>query len=393
MATQQVVPVACPNCNTQFNAPIQTIINGQDPAQKNAFLQGAFNVTQCPQCGFTSPLGVPLLYYDLEKEFALVLMPEGVQMPQPEQQKVIGELTNNLVNSLPAEDRKFYLFNPQQFLTMESMVKAILKAEGVTEEMMEMQAAKAKLIQEFLQVQDEKTLKDLVKKHDAELDKDFFEVLTASMEAAQMEGQQATLQTLFALRGLLVEFSTQGKQAVKEIDEEMGEMYLKTQDELLERLLAAKDDKEFEALVVTGFSLLDYGFFQKLTAQIDAAVKAKDTAKENALSDVRAKVLEVKTKYEEASRAALEDSMELLREIMQSDNPEKVIDNNLDRIGEPFFAILSANLQEAQKEKQEDAVKALQIIGNIAMSKLQVRANAKAEVKETAQAASQIHLP
>jgi len=159
MATQQVAPIACPNCNTRFNASIQTTINGQDPAEKNAFLQGAFNITQCPQCGFTSPLGVPLLYYDLEKELALVLVPEGVRMSQPEQQKIIGDLTNKLVNSLPAEDRKFYLLNPQQFLTMESMVKAVLKADGITEEMLEVQAAKAKLIEKFLQVEDEKTLK------------------------------------------------------------------------------------------------------------------------------------------------------------------------------------------------------------------------------------------
>jgi len=208
------------------------------------------------------------------------------------------------------------------------------------------------------------------------------------MQAAQMEGHQAGVQTLFALRGLLAEFSTQGKQAVKEIDEEMGMMYLKTQDELLERLLAAKDDEEFEALVVVGFSLLDYGFFQKLTAQIDAAAKAKDTAKEKTLTGIRTKVLDIKTKYEEASRVALEDSVELLREIMQSDNPEKVIDKN-----EPFFAVLSANIQQAQKEKQEKAVQALQALGNIAMSKLQARANAQAKVQATAQVASQIHLP
>ena len=78
---------------------------------------------------------------------------------------------------------------------------------------------------------------------------------------------------------------------------------------------------------------------------------------------------------------------------MQSDNPEKVINQNLDRIDEPFFAVLSANIQEAQKEKQEQAVQALQIIGNIAMSKLQARANAQSQVKETVQVASQIHLP
>jgi hypothetical protein len=373
---------------------VQTLINGQDPAQKNAFLQGVFNVAQCPKCGFTSPLDVPLFYYDLEKELALVLVPGSVQMSQPEQQKIIGNLANKLVNSLPAADRKFYLFNPQQFLTLETMAKAVLKADGITEEMLEAQAAKAKLIEKFLETKDEAALKTLVKEHDAKLDKEFFEFLTASMQAAQMEGNQAGVQTLFSLRGLLAKFSSQGAAVVKEIDEELGMMYLKTQDELLDRLLAAKNDEEFEALVMTGFALLDYGFFQKLTAQIDAAAKTKDKAKEKTLTEVRSKVLEIKNEVETASRAALEDAMELLREIMQSGNPQQVMDKNLDRIDEPFFAILAANIQEAQKDKNEKVVQALQMIGGMAMSKLQTQANAQAQVKPTAPAASsQIHLP
>ncbi len=394
MATQQVTPVACPNCQAQFTAPVETIINGQDTAQKNAFLQGAINVAQCPQCGLTSPLTVPMLYYDLEKELALVLVPDSMTMSQPEQQKIIGDLTNKLVNSLPTEERKFYLFNPQQFLTLDSMVKAILKADGITEEMLEAQAAKVKLIETFLQVKDEETLKKLIKEHDAELDKEFFEVLTASMQAAQMEGNQAGVQTLFALRGLLAQYSTQGEKAVKEIDEEMGMMYLKTQDELLERLQKAKDDKEFEGLVVTGMPLIDYGFFQKLTAKIDQAAKAKDKAKEKTLTDIRTKILEVKSKYEEASRASLEKAMELLREILQSGDPEKVIDEKLDQVDDAFFAILSANIQEAQKQNQAQAVQTLQLIGGIAMSKLQEKTKGKEAVSQTAQAAaSQIHLP
>ncbi|MEW5957878.1 MAG: CpXC domain-containing protein, partial [Chloroflexota bacterium] len=112
MATQQVVPVSCPNCRFQFTAPVQSIINGQDPAQKAALLQGAVNIAQCPQCGFTDILSTPLLYYDLEKELAFVLAPNNLQLSGVGQEKIIGSLTNALMNSLPAEQRKFYLLNP-----------------------------------------------------------------------------------------------------------------------------------------------------------------------------------------------------------------------------------------------------------------------------------------
>ena len=120
MATQQVVPVTCPNCQAQFTIPIHSIVDGQDPVLKSALLQGRLNVAQCPQCGLTDLLNAPLLYYDQEKELALVFAPNNLQLRGADQEKVIGNLTNTLINSLPAEERKFYLFNPKQFLTMES---------------------------------------------------------------------------------------------------------------------------------------------------------------------------------------------------------------------------------------------------------------------------------
>jgi hypothetical protein len=113
---------------------------------KAAFLQGQINLAQCPQCGTTFAANVPLLYYDLEKELSLVLVPPDLNVIGSDQEKLIGDLTNSLVNSLPTEERKFYLFNPKQFLSLESMVKTILEADGISEEVLEAQAARAKLI-------------------------------------------------------------------------------------------------------------------------------------------------------------------------------------------------------------------------------------------------------
>jgi hypothetical protein len=142
MTTQEVIPVICPKCQARYNAPIISIINvNQDPNLKGAFLQGRLNVGQCPQCGFASPLEIPLLYHDGQKELALVLVPPSLHLTHIDEQKIIGDLSNRLMNSLPPEKRKAYLLSPQTFLTMECLVKAILAADGGTEEMLQEQEA------------------------------------------------------------------------------------------------------------------------------------------------------------------------------------------------------------------------------------------------------------
>ena len=380
MATQQIVSVTCPSCRTQFNVPVQTIIDGQNPTLKSAFLQGRLNAAQCPQCGFVSPLSIPMLYYDLEKELALVLAPNSLQLTGPDQEKMIGTLTNTLVNSLPAEKRRFYLFNPKVFLTFDSIVKAILEADGITEEVLEAQKAKIKLLEEFLQVRDEAALKEKVETHDAELDREFFEILTASMQAAQMEGNRAGAQTFYALRTILAQLSSQGQQAVAEIDASLGLVHIHSREDLLEKLQNAPSDEEFEALTAAGYSLLDYTFFQQLTAKIEEAAKAGDTKQADALKDLRTKILDTKARQEELSRAALQKSIALLREVLQSQDPQKVLAQKLDEIDESFFAVLSANIEEARRQNQNEAAQAMEMVGNMAMAMLQENL-AKAEVE------------
>ncbi len=373
MATQQVVPVTCPNCQAQFTAPIHSIIDGQDPVLKSALLQGRLNVAQCPQCGFTDILNAPLLYYDQEKELALVLAPNDLQLRGSDQEKVIGNLTNTLINSLPAEERRFYLFNPKQFLTMDSLVKAVLEAEGITEEMLETQEAKVKLIQEFLELSDETSLKDKIKEREVELDRELFEILTASIQAAQMAGDMTNFQALLGLRSLLARYSSKSKKVIAEIDAEMEAVFIQSQGELLEKLQAAQNDEEIEELIAAGYTLLDYTFFLKLTEKIDEAEKSKNTTKVNELKALRSKVVEIKDAHEAVIQEALEESAKLLQEIVQSGNPERALAKRLDEIDQTFFMILSANIEEAQRQKHQDAVKALTIIGNLAMSMIQQR--------------------
>ena len=388
MPTQQITPVRCLTCGAQFTATIEDLIDGQDVAMKSAFLQGHLNAVECPQCNSIQTANAPILYYDLEKELAHVWVPTELTLAGQSQEAIIGKLTNRLVNSLPAEQRKFYLFNPKVFLTQENLVKAVLEADGITEEMIQAQQARAKLIQEFLQAPDEAALKQKIKESDAELDYEFFEMLTYLMQQAQLSGDQRGAQALLGLRTVLRRWSSQGKKAVAEIDKKLGLVILQNQEELLDRLQQAKDEREFEALVAAGHPLLDYSFFQKLTGKIDAAAKQGDQKTTTTLRDLRAKVLDVKAKHEEQSRAVMENASNLLKEILRSGRPDRIIEQKLDQIDEAFFYILRANIQAAQQQGHTEPARALEMIGNIALSKLHEKFG-QPEEKEAAEEPAQ----
>ena len=62
---------------------------------------------------------------------------------------------------------------------------------------------------------------------------------------------------------------------------------------------------------------------------------------------------------------------------MQSNQPDKILEKNLDQLDDAFFYILSANIEEAKRQKHEEAAQALEMIGNMAMTMLQERYGTK----------------
>jgi hypothetical protein len=253
---------------------------------------------------------------------------------------------------------------------MQSLVNTVLEAEGITPEMLEQQQAKAQLINEFLQAKDEESLRDLVKEHDTELDYEFFQILTASAQAAQADGQNEMAQALLGLRALLAELSTKGRSSVAEVDASLGLGETITREELLDRLQTAPSDEEFEALVAVGRPLLDYAFFQNLTAQIEAAPDA-ETA--NQLKVLRTKILDTTAKLDEEARARMQRASELFKTILQAEDPQAVARQHLDEIDDAFFVVLSANIQHAESENRQDIVQALQQLANMIIALIEER--------------------
>ncbi len=373
MATQQVVPAICPQCGTQYTAPAISLIEAtNDPVLKQAFLQGQLNVAQCPNCGTVHPLNVPILYHDAEKELALVFVPNSMGIAHTDEQKIIGRLTTQLMNALPPEKRKGYLLNPRIFISMENLYKAILAADGITEEMIAAQQAKIKLIDQLLKTQDEAAVKKLIEANKDQFDYQFFEIITSLALQALQADDEISGQTLLGFRQFVAQAAGTGAEHIAAIDEKLGLRAL-SPESLLESLRQAKTDEEFKALIASGKPLLTYEFFQSLTKQIEDATAAGNTAETEALQALRSRILETSAELDKEARAALENAGNLLENLFQTDNPDQFIAENIEKFDESFLTILVANIQEAEKAGRKDIVEKLGDLYNRLMAALQAQ--------------------
>jgi hypothetical protein len=364
MNTRQIAPIVCPRCHARFTAEVETIIDvGQNPELKAHFIQGQINGNTCPQCGYKGAMIAPLFYHDSQKELALVLLPGELALPHDEQQRLIGSFTNLVMSSLPPEKRKAYLFQPKMFLTYQSLVNAVLEADGVTPEMIQAQNKRIKLLQEFAGAKDQAELEKTIEANAALLDKDFFEIITISLINAQQEGNSELVELLYSMRQAIAEHVAEAKAWLTEIDKAFGLVTL-NREELLDRLQNASSQEEFEQLVIETKQMLDYSFFQDLTGRIEKAEKEGQATDATALKDLRNKIMDVTMKLEEEARRTLQEKAELLRQLISGTNQQEFIVKNINKFDDAFFALMMANIESAKAKGLADTADKLQKLGD-----------------------------
>jgi hypothetical protein len=352
--------INCPSCGQQFQAPVEQILDVRaDPSAKMRVLNGLVNVAACPQCGMRGALGLPFLYHDPDKELALIYMPMEAGRDNLERQQAIGRLTSGVMESLPPEERKGYLFQPQVFLTLENLANKILEADGVTPEMIEEQKAKSELLQRMLDATSGEALEAMIKENDAAIDADFFRMLTMNLEIAQATGQTADVPRLLAVRDKLIELSREGRAAQARTEMLEALRTDPTREKLLELLAQASDESTRELLIVFGRPLLDYAFFQSLTSRIESAV---DDDERKRLVALRTEVLDTRDRIDQETRALYEERSALLRDLLLSDDPEPLARRRAQDLDQAFFNVLAANMEEARAAGNEEALGSLQAI-------------------------------
>lgn len=365
MAQQRVARVTCPACNQPFQTPVQQIFDlEQDPSAKQRVLNGLTNVAQCPHCGTQGAMTAPFLYHDPEEELALIYMPMEAGGDREQREQIIGRLTRRVMDRLPAEQRKGYLLQPEVFLTMDNLIKRILKADGVTEEMLEEQKQRAELLQRMVEAASDESLEAMIEANDELIDETFFYMLTRNLELVQAASQEAAAQALRQVREKLLELSSEGQQiqARNKLMEALREE--PNRDKLLELLREAPDKETREMLVAFGRPLLDYLFFQNLTSEIDAT---DDEEKKEQLKALRQEILDTRDRLDKEAQALYESRAALLRDLLNSDKPQDLARDRISEIDEAFLNVLGANLQQAREQGNEQALEALREVWDAVM--------------------------
>ncbi|MEP7200905.1 MAG: CpXC domain-containing protein, partial [Chloroflexota bacterium] len=362
MSSPQSTSVRCPNCGQPVRANVYSIVDvGTQPRLKDALLRGQINAIACANCGYRGMLALPLLYHDPAKQLALVLLPMELGLKRDDEERQIGKLTNALMESLPPEQRKMYLLQPQRMLSWQRLTEEILRADGITKEMLDKQAAQIRLLETLLQsANSEESFQQAVAEHKSEITQEFIDVVTALAQSSAAGGDQQGGAQLLELAEALAD------EAGLKPPAQPGAISL---DELIAEMRKITDDNELRELVAAARPALDYKFYQTLTSQIEAA--QGDEAKP--LKALREKLLQMSDELDREMETALRGSSELLQQVLQSNDPHQAIADNLERMDDSFMMVLQANMQQAAEQKQEQVVQVLQGVYQDVVTQLEAR--------------------
>ena len=347
MFRPQLVSVHCAHCSFPFQIPVFSIIDvKQNPELKPALLSGELNAAQCPSCGRVNYIGGPLLYHDPDHEFLAVYIPMEANIPDSERQKIIGELTNALMNALPAEERRGYMLTPSQFFDLEMLIRKILELDGVTSEMLEASSRKIELLERMLNLQnDEMAFNMAVAENKELLDREFFMLIADAIERYRALGQEDKVKALEALRERLMPVTEFGRRLLKQRQavEALGRN--PSRQQVMDALVAG-DLEEVEAIAVAAMPMLDYNFFQQFTERIEAA-EGDERAALEAKRDLMLHVLETFRKLDEQ---AFEAASRVADELIKAEDLDKAIREFAPMIDERVLDVLLRNMKVAQAE-------------------------------------------
>lgn len=363
MPQKYYATVACPACGTRFQTPVEQILDVRvNPEVKNRLLSGGVNVAMCPACGNGGALNIPFIYHDPEKEIALLFLPFGVGNGEVERQKLAGQLTRQLMDAMPQEERRGYLFQPETFITMENIVKRVLELEGVTDEDMERSQKQREFLDKFLSALEEEW-PTWVAENEALLDENFFGLLQYTMQVIAMSGASGgdfgKVEKGYAY---LVENTAIGQLLTKRSEVVRGFADDPTQTTLLEALIAAPDEETVEVLVQSGLSLMDYSFFQQLIYRMEATEDPQEKAH---LTQLRRKILEIRDAIMEASEDVARERSQLLEKLLNTEDPLKMARSYLSELDDTFALVLRSELTAARTRGDKQSIEALQRVATV----------------------------
>ncbi len=347
--------ISCPRCRTPMTAEIQQLFDmNTDPQAKQKILSGAANVIQCPSCGYQGMYPTPVVYHDPEKEFLFTFFPPELGVSINEQEKMIGPLINRVVNDLPMEKRKAYLFQAQSMLTFQTMIERILEGDGVTKAMLDDQQKKIQLIQRLLSTPSEDSRKEIIQQEESLIDETFFGLMNRLVEATIAQGDKQSAQQLALFQQELLQETKVGREIQEKMKssqkamEDLQEAAKSglTREILLDLLIDAPDEIYKNTLIGMVRGGLDYEFFQILSQRVE---NASDDNQKAHLLELREFLLDITRKIDEEMQQEKKNARDVLEKILAEPTVESGLEKYGDQLNDFFIEAVKEGLAEARK--------------------------------------------
>ncbi len=345
--------ISCPRCRQMIPANVEQLFDvTHDPQSKQRLMSGQSNYARCPHCGYEGRLATPIVYHDNEKELLLTFFPAELGLPLNEQEKMIGPLIKQIVDRLPAEKRKGYLFSPQANLTYESMMETILGKDGITPEMLKSQQERVQFMEKLMQVTSKDVRLELIKVNEKIIDEQFFALFSRIAQNAMQSGQEPIARALIEIQTQLLEETAYGRQlkesvaemeAAQQVLQEAGQSL--NREKLLDFVIEATSDARIRAYVSMARAGMDYVFFQNLTDKIEKASPEEKTK----LEGIREKLLFFTAEIDKQIEARLKQAQKFVETILEQPDIEKATQANLDNFSQDAVEVVNQMLRQASE--------------------------------------------
>jgi len=351
------IQTSCPNCGQPMVAEIFQVIDANKEFQlKENLLAGGLNFAQCQLCDFQGQLPIPLVYHDKEKDLLLTFTPPDTNKTMEEKEAALAPLLKQVIDNLEPQDRKGYLFQPQAMLTMNNLVKNVLLADGITDEMIQAQQEKMKLLDTLFNKDGEQLRKSVIENNE-NIDREFFAIFAEISQRIISSRDEKSIEKIKNVQDVLMAETDIGKEILSETREiqaatqsleALGENL--TRGSLLELVISAPNLERVKAFAGLVRPAMDYKFFQNFTERIEAA----DESDRKDLVEKRNLMLKVTQEIDEQLQQKVSEATETINRIIENESIEEGLMKNIGIVDQLFVQALSGEINQAEESKNEE---------------------------------------
>ncbi len=370
--------LTCPQCGTPYSADVHQVVDTKHtPHLKQQLLNGQLNVAVCPNCGAGGQIASLMLFHDADHEMFVVHVPQELHLNQVQREQMIGQLAKQVMDDLPAEERRAYMFQPQIMLNWQAFLEKVLETEGVTPEMIARQKKQSELLQTLIRA--DKDVQDvLLKERVSEIDETFFAMLQQFVDMASQMQDNKQMVKITNLRARLMTETPAGQRmeqqqmALYKLSREAKKQGGLSPAMLVAHVVANQEQPHVvDALVMAGQGALQYEFFSLLTAEIEKGEQAGDKASVTRLTELRTNLLKIYERMQQQSKSMLEEALATLNTIVAAPDKGQALAENAQKIDDAFMAVLVARMNEAEQQNDLPLFQALNEIHSLIYAQME----------------------